>query len=198
MTYIFNGALTCLSYGIIFFALLYLLVGLFGIEKKATVKNTIIWILIAMVPLYWMHFYGEYRPWLLNRDTKERLLALSITDGTKQKIAVKEMDLGEIVYGAITVDDETVEYYENWSYYYSYLKIFEKKLYDDDSFVLIMPRESDRTFEQIPPISEYRNTVVIITDAHSLEISFWERKNSSKTLNEILDELEEMEIIAFE
>lgn len=200
MTYIFYGALTYLSYGIILSALIYLGVGLFSKDKnkKKVVRNAVILILIACVLLYWMYNPGEYHPWLLNRATKDRLLSLSITDEATHEF---ELQVGEDVDVAIVINDENeVEYYKEIDYppLLSYVRLLEKELYDDDSFVKIFPREGFGSFEQIPPIDKYGHAVVVLNKNRSIVIGCAERKNSSKTLNAILDELEEMGIIAFE
>ncbi|HHU84678.1 MAG TPA: hypothetical protein GXZ23_05865 [Clostridiales bacterium] len=182
-------------------SLVYLIIGLiFCKEKKKVVRNVFIIMLIPIFITYGLYYAGDYSKWRLNRETKERLLTLSITDGKKQRIPIEDLDLefDELYSGEILVGDVSVEVYENWEYPKPYLKLYETKLYDDDSFVFIRPSEGDKDIEQIPLISSYLNTVVVVTDNCSLKISFRARHKSSKELNAILDKLEEMKIIAFE
>ena len=196
MTYVFYGILTAFSVIAVISALLQLIIGLFSKEKKKSLITCIIWILIGLLLLYLVYFAGEYSKWNLDKETKERLLSLSLSDSVQQEFLLdgSEFDCGTDV--EIEVSNESIDGYEDMLYYDFYAKIYERKLYDADSFVLVMPRESDRGFDKIPPIAEYENTVVIINDGHSLKISFSEKENSAETLNAVLDELAILGIIS--
>ena len=190
MTYVFYGALTIGAIITIVSSFATFIISLFNKDKKKSVKASIIGLVIGLLIMFILYFTGNYSKWHLDADTKERLLSIDNINSTQQQIIIENSDIIEI-----TVGCDSVEYYSDFLYYDFYAKIFEQKLSDDDTFVLIMPRSSNASFDQIPRITEYENTVVIITGDKSLRISFWEKENSSKALNVLLDKLSEMQVI---
>lgn len=190
MTYVFYGVLTIGAIITIVSSLANFIISLLNKNKKKSVKASIIRLVIGLLIMFILYFAGNYSKWHLDADTKERLLSIDNINSTQQQIIIKNSDIIEITVGCDSVED-----YSDFLYYDFYAKIFEQKLSDDDTFVLIMPRSSNASFDQIPRITEYENTVVIITGDKSLRISFWEKENSSKALNALLDKLSEMQVI---
>lgn len=196
MTYIFYGVVNIISIVVVLSALLNLVIGLFRKEKKKSLKIPCIWLLCGIIILYCLYFAGEYRSLNLDNATKERLLSLTITNNKEQEFIIDKEDFKYDFEVEIKIIDDDVINYDDLPYYPVYAKIYEKKFYDDDSFVLILPRESNRGFDKIPPITEYFNTIVVSVDNSLLKISFCTKENSPQIINEILDKLESMEIIA--
>lgn len=190
MTYVFYGVLTIGAIITIVSSLATFIISLFNKDKKKSVKASINGLVIGLLIMFILYFAGNYSKWNLDADTKERLLSIDNINSTQQQIIIENSDIIEI-----TVGSDSIEDYSEFLYYDFYAKIFEQKLSDDDTFVLIMPRSSNASFDQIPRITEYENTVVIITGDKSLRISFWEKENPSKTLNVLLDKLSEMQVI---
>lgn len=190
MTYVFYGVLTIGAIITIVSSLATFIISLFNKDKKKSAKAPIIGLVIGLLIMFILYFAGNYSKWHLDADTKECLLSIDNINSTQQQIIIENSDIIEITVGCDSVED-----YSDFLYYDFYAKIFEQKLSDDDTFVLIMPRISNASFDQIPRITEYENTVVIITGDKSLRISFWEKENSSKALNVLLDKLSEMQVI---
>lgn len=196
MTYIFYGMITIVSVIIIFSALVNLVLGLFSKEKKRSLKVSFIWFLSGIVMLYCLYYAGEYRSLTLDNVTKERLLSLTVINNSEQKFIIDKEDFKYDFDVEIEVIDGHIIASNDLPYFPIYTKIYEKEFHDDNSFVLVLPSESNRGFDKIPPISEYFNTIVISVDNSLLKISFCTKENSPQILNEILDKLESMEIIA--
>lgn len=190
MTYVFYGVLTIGAIITIISSAATFIISLFGKDKKKSVKAPIIGFAIGLLIIFLLYFAGNYSKWNLDADTKERLLSINCINSIQQEIIIEGLDIIEI-----SVGNDSIEDYKDFLYYDYYAKIFEQKLSNNDTFVLIMPRSSNASFEQIPHITEYENTVVVITRNKSLRISFWEKENSSETLNLVLDKLSELQVI---
>ncbi len=190
MTYVFYGVLTIGAIITIVSSIATFIISLFNKDKKKSVKAPIIGLIIGLVIIFILFFAGNYSKWHLDADTKDRLLSIDNINSTQQQIIIENLDIIEI-----SVGNDSIEDYKDFLYYDYYAKIFEQKLSDNDTFVLIMPRSSNASFDQIPHITEYENTVVIITGNKSLRISFWAKENSSETLNLVLDKLSKMQVI---
>lgn len=190
MTYVFYGVLTIGAIITIISSVATFIISLFGKDKKKSVKAPIIGFIIGLLIIFLLYFAGNYSKWNLDADTKERLLSIDSINSIQQEIIIEGLDIIEI-----SVGNDSIEDYEDFLYYDYYAKIFEHKLSDNETFVLIMPRSSNASFDQIPRITEYENTVVVITGNKSLRISFWEKENTSETLNIVLDKLSKMQVI---
>ncbi|MBQ8783744.1 MAG: hypothetical protein IJZ57_08240 [Clostridia bacterium] len=190
MTYVFYGVLTIGAIITIISSVATFIISLFGKDKKKSVKAPISGFIIGLLIIFLLYFAGNYSKWNLDTDTKEHLLSIDSINSIQQEIIIEGLDIIEI-----SVGNDSIEDYKDFLYYDYYAKIFEQKLSDNETFVLIMPRSSNASFDQIPRITEYENTVIIITGNKSLRISFWEKENSSETLNIILDKLSEMQVI---
>ena len=173
------------------------------LNKKYAVKS-IIAMLSGFIIVYLLFFAGEYAKLNLKRNTINRLLAYSaenidtdkfhmIKDGeTADKDLIAEYDFtfkDSKVTGCVYISryDQTNEYGFTSEPLRSRLR--SREYSDEDSSVLVFARESDRNFYQFPLIKSYRNSVSIISGDYLITISYWELKNSSDTVDLILDEI---------
>lgn len=174
------------------------------LNKKYAVKS-IIAMFAGFIMIYSLFFAGEYTRLNLKQDTINRLLEYSaesidmdkfhtVKDGeTADKDLIAEYDF-EFKDSKVTGGVD-IRHYDQVTGNYSFdseplrSRLRSREYSDEDSSVLVFARESDRNFYQFPLIKSYRNSVSIISGDRLITISYWELKNSSDTVDLILDEI---------
>ena len=174
------------------------------LNKKYAVKS-IIAMFVGVIMIYSLFFAGEYTRLNLKQDTIDRLLEYSAENIDMDKFhTVKDGETADkdlIAEYAFEIKDSKVtggvdiRHYDQVTGNYSFdseplrSRLLSREYSDDDSSVLVFARESDRNFYQFPLIKSYRNSVSIISGDRLITISYWELKNSSDTVDLILDEI---------
>lgn len=191
-----NAGILYISYGLAFYSLFSLFRLVYNYIKtkdklltKQKFKNTVIIIVIAVSLFYLIEFAGEYRKLDLTNETATQLLGADITQIESGqydlKIPDKENSKEYRVY-VNKYNGDTSLY--NPPYYYRQIeKLFDHRLVDDDSLVVISARESDRDFKQIPIVQKHMTEVGIVQGEDVLEISYWDSENSDEILQKALD-----------
>ena len=196
-----NAGILYTSYGLAFYSLISLIkliYNYFKTKDKASVKNDLkkiaIVIDIALLLFYLIYFAGEYRKLDLSNETAQQLLNVDIT----------QIESGD--YGLEITKEQSNEVYRvfvrkysgdtslyNPPYYYNQMeRLFDHRLNDKDSFVVIFARESDRDFKQIPIVQNHMTEVGIVQGEDVLEISYWDSENSDEILKKTLNYISEV------
>lgn len=82
--------------------------------------------------------------------------------------------------------------YDSPFYYRQIERFFDHQLTDEDSFVVVWARESDRDFKQLPIVQEHMTRVGIVQGEEVLEISYWDSENSDEILKKTLEYISEV------
>lgn len=164
------------------------------LSTKRSLKNAVIIIVVAVSLFYLIRFAGEYRKLDLSEETATQLLNVDIT----------QIESGQY-YLEITKDETDEEfrvYVRKYSgdtslynppYYYNQIeRLFEHRLTDKDSLVVIFARESDRDFKQIPIVQKHLTEVGIVQKEEVLEISYWDDENSDEVLQKTINYISEI------
>lgn len=77
-------------------------------------------------------------------------------------------------------------------YYRQIERLFDHQLTDEDSFVVVWARESDREFKQFPIVQKHMTKVGIVQGEEVLEISYWDSENSDEILKKTLEYISEV------
>ena len=173
--------------------------------KKNGIFKELSAILVSLMAFYLLFFVGEYSKLNLKKDTVDRLLNLSVQridmskfekNGGNATDSSNDGLIGDYVFelentsvnGRICIskcEDKSIEY----DYYSPVKKLLTKEYSSDNAYLLVDARESDRNFNQFPLIKSYINNVSLIKDGYLIEISYWEYKNNSATVDMILDNI---------
>ena len=176
-----------------------------GETKKNGIFKEVSVLLVSLLAFYLLFFAGEYSKLNINKDTVDRLLNLSVQkiDMSKfEKASGNALDnsnddlIGDYVFelenssvnGRICIskcEDTSIEH----DYYSPVRKLLTKEYSSDNAYLLVDARESDRNFNQFPLIKSYISSVSLIKDGYLIEISYWELKNNSETVDMILDNM---------
>lgn len=168
------------------------------------IKSTVI-MSVGFLILYLLFFAGEYSIQNIKKNTIDRLMNLSIESINMEVFSLPESNestyisedlIGEYnfelknsqVRGSVRIS----HYYDdtkNYEPYYSFCKFMAKEYTDNDSYVLIEPRESDRDFFKFPLISSYMSSILVVNNNYLIEITYLELKNDPQTVEMILDSI---------
>lgn len=191
-----NASILYTSYGLVFYSLISLIkliYNYFKTKDKSSLKNdlqkTVIVIVIALLIFYLIYFAGEFRKLDLNNETAQQLLNFDITqiESGDYYLEITKEQNNEVYRVLVRKYSGDTSKYDSPYYYREIERFFEHQLADEDSFVIIRARESDRDFKQIPIVQQHITQVGIVQGEEVLEISYWDSENSDDILKKSLD-----------
>lgn len=196
-----NAGILYTSFGLAFYSLISLVKLTYNYFKtkdksmvKSDLKKTAIIIAIALSLLYLIGFAGEFRKLDLSDETAGQLLSADISQIESGdyylEIANEQSDEEYRVYVVKYSGDTSL--YDSPFYYRQIERFFDHQLTDEDSFVLVWARESDRDFKQLPIVQEHMTSVGIVHGEEVLEISYWDSENSDEILKKTLEYISEV------
>ena len=190
-----NAGILYTSFGLAFYSLISLVKLTYNYFKtkdksmvKSDLKKTAIIIAIALSLLYLIGFAGEFRKMDLSDEAAGQLLSADISQIESGdyylEIANEQRDEEYRVYVVKYSGDTSL--YDSPFYYRQIERFFDHQLTDEDSFVVVWARESDRDFKQLPIVQEHMTRVGIVQGEEVLEISYWDSENSDEILKKTL------------
>lgn len=190
-----NAGILYTSFGLSFYSLISLVKLTYNYFKtkdksmvKSDLKKTAIIIAIALLLLYLIGFAGEFRKLDLSDEAAGQLLSADISQIESGdyylEIANEQSDEEYRVYVVKYSGDTSL--YDSPFYYRQIERFFDHQLTDEDSFVVVWARESDRDFKQLPIVQEHMTRVGIVQGEEVLEISYWDSENSDEILKKTL------------
>lgn len=196
-----NAGILYTSFGLAFYSLISLVKLTYNYFKtkdksmvKSDLKKTAIIIAIALLLLYLIGFAGEFRKMDLSDEAAGQLLSADISQIESGdyylEIANEQSDEEYRVY-VVKYSGET-SLYDSPFYYRQIERFFDHQLTDEDSFVVVWARESDRDFKQLPIVQEHMTRVGIVQGEEVLEISYWDSENSDEILKKTLEYISEV------
>lgn len=196
-----NAGILYTSFGLAFYSLISLVKLTYNYFKtkdksmvKSDLKKTAIIIAIALSLLYLIGFAGEFRKMDLSDEAAGQLLSADISQIESGdyylEIANEQSDEEYRVYVVKYSGDTSL--YDSPFYYRQIERFFDHQLTDEDSFVVVWARESDRDFKQLPIVQEHMTRVGIVQGEEVLEISYWDSENSDEILKKTLEYISEV------
>lgn len=196
-----NAGILYTSFGLALYSLISLVKLTYNYFKtkdksmvKSDLKKTAIIIAIALLLLYLIGFAGEFRKLDLSDETAGQLLSADISQIESGdyylEIANEQSDEECRVYVVKYRGDTSL--YDSPFYYRQIERFFDHQLTDEDSFVVVWARESDRDFKQLPIVQEHMTRVGIVQGEEVLEISYWDSENSDEILKKTLEYISEV------
>ena len=190
-----NAGILYTSFGLAFYSLISLVKLTYNYFKtkdksmvKSDLKKTAIIIAIALSLLYLIGFAGEFRKMDLSDEAAGQLLSADISQIESGdyylEIANEQSDEEYRVYVVKYSGDTSL--YDSPFYYRQIERFYDHQLTDEDSFVVVWARESDRDFKQLPIVQEHMTRVGIVQGEEVLEISYWDSENSDEILKKTL------------
>lgn len=179
-------------------SLIKLIYNYFKTKDKALVKNslkkTAIVTVIALLLFYLVYFAGEYRKLDLSNETARQLLNVDITsiESGDCYLEITKEQSNEVYRVFVRKYSGDTSKYDSLYYARQTERFFEHQLADEDSFVVIHARESDRDFKQLPIVQEHITQVGIVQGEEVLEISYWDSENTDEILKKSLDYIVEV------
>lgn len=196
-----NAGILYTSFGLAFYSLISLVKLTYNYFKtkdksmvKSDLKKTAIIIAIALSLLYLIGFAGEFRKMDLSDEAAGQLLSADISQIESGdyylEIANEQSDEEYRIYVVKYSGDTSL--YDSPFYYRKIERFFDHQLTDEDSFVVVWARESDRDFKQLPIVQEHMTRVGIVQGEEVLEISYWDSENSDEILKKTLEYISEV------
>ena len=196
-----NAGILYTAYGLAFYSLISLIKLTYNYFKtkdkssvKSDLKKTAIIMAIALLLFYLIGFAGEFRKLDLSDETAQQLLKVDITQielgGYDLEITKEQSDKEYSVYVRKVSGDTSL--YDPPFYYRQIERLFDHQLADEDSFVVVWARESDREFKQLPIVQKHMTKVGIVQGEEVLEISYWDSDNSDEILKKTLEYISEV------
>ena len=203
ITYLFRLFEVIFASILIIVPIAYILLGL--TLKKLNCRNAIKCIFVILVGffiLYLLFFAGEYTRQNVKIDTVNRLLNLSVENINMELFSVPDSDelyVSEDLVGEyhLELKSSTVRgtvrisrYHESsisYEPYYSFCRLLAKEYTNNNAYVVIEPRESDRDFFEFPLIRNYMSSISVLNNGYLIEIIYWELKNDPQTVDMIID-----------
>ncbi len=196
-----NAGILYTSFGLALYSLISLVKLTYNYFKtkdksmvKSDLKKTAIIIAIALSLLYLIGFAGEFRKMDLSDEAAGQLLSADISQIESGdyylEIANEQSDEEYRVYVVKYSGDTSL--YDSPFYYRQIERFFDHQLTDEDSFVVVWARESDRDFKQLPIVQEHMTRVGIVQGEEVLEISYWDSENSDEILKKTLEHISEV------
>lgn len=196
-----NAGILYTSFGLAFYSLISLVKLTYNYFKtkdksmvKSDLKKTAIIIAIDLSLLYLIGFAGEFRKMDLSDEAAGQLLSADISQIESGdyylEIANEQSDEEYRVYVVKYSGDTSL--YDSPFYYRQIERFFDHQLTDEDSFVVVWARESDRDFKQLPIVQEHMTRVGIVQGEEVLEISYWDSENSDEILKKTLEYISEV------
>ena len=196
-----NAGILYTSFGLAFYSLISLVKLTYNYFKtkdksmvKSDLKKTAIIIAIALSLLYLIGFAGEFRKMDLSDEAAGQLLSADISQIESGdyylEIANEQSDEEYRVYVVKYSGDTSL--YDSPFYYRQIERFYDHQLTDEDSFVVVWARESDRDFKQLPIVQEHMTRVGIVQGEEVLEISYWDSENSDEILKKTLEYISEV------
>ena len=196
-----NAGILYTSFGLAFYSLISLVKLTYNYFKtkdksmvKSDLKKTAIIIAIALSLLYLIGFAGEFRKMDLSDEAAGQLLSADISQIESGdyylEIANEQSDEEYRIYVVKYSGDTSL--YDSPFYYRQIERFFDHQLPDEDSFVVVWARESDRDFKQLPIVQEHMTRVGIVQGEEVLEISYWDSENSDEILKKTLEYISEV------
>lgn len=196
-----NAGILYTSFGLAFYSLISLVKLTYNYFKtkdksmvKSDLKKTAIIIAIALSLLYLIGFAGELRKMDLSDEVAGQLLSADISQIESGDYYVEiENEQSDEEYRVYVVKySGDTSLYDSPFYYRQIERFFDHQLTDEDSFVVVWARESDRDFKQLPIVQEHMTRVGIVQGEEVLEISYWDSENSDEILKKTLEYISEV------
>lgn len=196
-----NAGILYTSFGLAFYSLISLVKLTYNYFKtkdksmvKSDLKKTAIIIAIALSLLYLIGFAGEFRKMDLSDEVAGQLLSADISQIESGDYYVEiENEQSDEEYRVYVVKySGDTSLYDSPFYYRQIERFFDHQLTDEDSFVVVWARESDRDFKQLPIVQEHMTRVGIVQGEEVLEISYWDSENSDEILKKTLEYISEV------